>query len=74
VHVGLEERDADLAQGILDVLLRELPAAAQALEDGIESCAQIIEHGSLRKTRKVPPFARRGTMWRVVSLAFERKA
>ena len=45
MNVGLEERDAHLAQGILDVLLGQLPAAAQALEDGIESCAQIVEHG-----------------------------
>jgi hypothetical protein len=51
VDVGLEQRDAHLAQGRLDVGLAELAAAAQAVEDVLESIAEALEHGVLSAGR-----------------------
>src|SRR2546422_869771 len=46
VDVGLEEGDAHLAQGLLDVFLRQAAAAAQAVEDRLQARAQGIQHGN----------------------------
>src|SRR5262249_4635494 len=44
VDVGLEQREADLARDVVDVLLGELAASAQPLEDSVEAVGQGIEH------------------------------
>jgi hypothetical protein len=46
VDVGFEERQANLAQRLLDVLLRQPTAAAELVEDGLQSRTQGIEHGN----------------------------
>src|SRR5690606_7808780 len=45
VDVGLQQRDAHLAQGRLHVRLGEASAAPQAAYDRLESVAQALEHG-----------------------------
>ena len=44
VHVGFEEGQPDLAGDLVDVLLVEPAAAAQAREDPVESVGQCVEH------------------------------
>ncbi len=46
VDVGFEQRHANLAERLLDVLLRQPAAAAQLVEDGLQSRTQGIEHGN----------------------------
>ena len=50
VDVRLEERHAHLAQRLLDVLLRQPAAAAELVEDGLQSRTQGIEHGNAYST------------------------
>jgi DNA-binding IclR family transcriptional regulator len=65
--VGLEERDADLAQRRLDVALAEGAVTAQAVEDVAESAGQALEHhhskhdrAGARHSRTGRPLPRRG--------------
>ena len=44
VDVGFEERDADLARDLVDVLLAEAPARSGAGEDAVETVGQGVEH------------------------------
>ena len=44
VDVGLEQRHAHLAQRLLDVVLGQPAAAAEPVEDGLQSRAQGVEH------------------------------
>ncbi len=46
VDVGLEEGEADLAHGDVDVILREAPLAAELVEGVLESVGQAVEHGT----------------------------
>jgi hypothetical protein len=46
VDVRLEERQADLAQRFLDVVFRQPAAAAELVEDGLQSRTQGIQHGN----------------------------
>ena len=46
--VGLEQRDADLAQRLVDVLLGQHAAAAQPVEDAGEPVGQCVEHKGLQ--------------------------
>ena len=43
-HVGLEQREADLPQGRLEVVVGEVPLAAQLLEDSLHPIAETLEH------------------------------
>ena len=43
-HIGFEQRDADFAQRLVDVGLRQRAAAAQAVEGGGEALLQTVEH------------------------------
>ena len=43
-HVGLEQREADLAQGGVEVVVGEVALAAQLLEDSVEPIAETFEH------------------------------
>src|SRR5690606_4529479 len=52
-HVGLEQCDSDLAQGVLDVVFGQASAAAQCLERLLESVAQLAEHVELREVRRL---------------------
>ena len=45
-HVGVEQGDADLAQGLADVGLRQRAAAAQAVEDAGKLVGQGFEHNA----------------------------
>jgi len=40
VDVGLEQRETDLTRDLVDVLLGELPAPTEALEDPVEAVGQ----------------------------------
>ena len=44
VDVGFEERDADLARDLVDVLLGEAPARAEPGEDAVETVGKGVEH------------------------------
>ena len=44
VHIGLEQRDAHLAQRRIEVVLGNPPAAAEAAEGGLEAFAQGFQH------------------------------
>ena len=44
VDVGLQQRHADLAQRLLDVVLAQPAAPAEAVEDRLQSCAQGVQH------------------------------
>ena len=44
-HVGLEQRDAHLAQRFLDVGFGEARFAADRLDDAREAGGQVVEHG-----------------------------
>src|SRR6266508_4574147 len=46
VHVGLEQGDADLACDLVDVLVAQPTAAAQALEDAVEPVGEGVKHAS----------------------------
>ena len=46
VHVGFEQRDADLFQRVVDVPLVERRFAAQRLEDAVHLVLEIVEHAS----------------------------
>ena len=48
VHVGLEQRQADLAHGGVDVVFGEAALAAQAGKDALQTLRQAFEHGNLR--------------------------
>ena len=45
VDVGLEQREADLAQRLVEILLGEDPAVAQARENALELVGERVEHG-----------------------------
>ena len=45
VHVGLEQRETDLAHRLVDVVLAQLPLAAEAVEGAVQAVGQGIEHG-----------------------------
>ena len=45
VDVRLQERHADFAERLLDVLLRQSAAAAELVEDGLQSGTKRVEHG-----------------------------
>src|SRR5207247_11446526 len=45
VDVGLQESDAHLAQGLLDVLVRQAATAAQAVEDRLQTRTEGVQHG-----------------------------
>jgi hypothetical protein len=59
--VGLEQRQAHLAQRLVDVALGERAAAAQPVEDLAEALTQIVEHRTwtLRSHRSRPPKQKR---------------
>ncbi len=44
VHVRLEQRDADVAQGLLEVGLGHARAAAELLEGDAELVGELFEH------------------------------
>ena len=50
VDVGLEEGEADLATHLVDVLLGEATAAAEAGEDAVEAVGEGVEHGAVMAT------------------------
>src|SRR5690606_317268 len=43
-NVGLEQSHAHLSQGVVDVVLGEPAAAAQALDDTLQTLRQFVEH------------------------------
>ena len=43
-HVGLEQREADLPQGRLEVVVGQVALAAQLLEDALHPVAETLEH------------------------------
>ena len=45
VDVGLEEGDADLAEGVVDVLVGEGALAAEGLEGALEFFGEVFKHG-----------------------------
>jgi hypothetical protein len=47
VDVGFEQRDADVAQGVVDVLFGQLPLALEAVLDGAKTLADRLEHRSV---------------------------
>ncbi len=47
VDVGLQQGQADLAQGLVDVGFAQPAPAAQPAEDGVEAVGQGLEHGGL---------------------------
>ena len=63
VDVGLEEGDADLAQGFGDVLVGERALAAEGLEGALEFVGEVFKHGLYSVSREV---------WRVEVLRFHR--
>ena len=44
-HVGFQQGHAHAAQGVLDVVFRQAALAAQAVEGGSQSVAEVVEHG-----------------------------
>ena len=44
VHVGLEQRDADIAQRVLEVRFADARATPEALEGRIQLVGQLLEH------------------------------
>ena len=44
VHVGLEQRNSDLAQHLVDLGFAQPPAALEPGEDGVESIGEAVEH------------------------------
>src|ERR1019366_4553762 len=60
LHVGLEQREAHLAQRGLDVLLGQLGEAGEAISGGFEAFGERVEHGlgvrlSTGRASKRPP-------------------
>ena len=45
VDVGLEEGDADLAEGVVDVFVGEGALAAQVFEAALELFGEVLKHG-----------------------------
>ncbi len=45
VDVGFEQRQADLAHGLVDVGLAQLAVTAQLAEDALQALGEGIEHG-----------------------------
>ena len=45
VDVGFEQRQADLAHGLVDVGLAQLAVAAQLAEDALQALGEGFEHG-----------------------------
>src|SRR5690606_1518112 len=67
VDVGLEQRHAHLAQRRLDVGLGQAAAAAQAIEHGLESVTQALEHDVGTRFLAASTFERandQGSGWR----------
>ena len=54
VHVGLEEGQTDLAQGFVDLGLREDTLAAKRPEDLLKPIAQRLEHARSPSGRRTP--------------------
>ncbi len=50
VDVGLEQGEADLAQALVDLLLGQALGAPEAVEDGVESVLEGVEHGIVECT------------------------
>lgn len=48
IDVGFEEGEADVAEGVADIGLRNLPETAEIAEDVLESRAQRVKHGGGR--------------------------
>ncbi len=46
IDVGLQQRDADFLEGVVDVPLIERGLAAQSLEDSIHPVLEVVEHSS----------------------------
>jgi hypothetical protein len=51
VDVGLEQRHANVAQGLVDVLLGELPNSREPLVCALEAPAEDLEHASSERRR-----------------------
>ena len=51
VDVGFEQRESDLAEDLVDVLLTKAATASEPLEDAIESVGQGLEHARAEATR-----------------------
>ena len=60
VDVGLEKRQPDLAQDVIDIVLIELSTAADAAEDPVEPVRECLEHGPLRLSAR-PGLS--GSLW-----------
>jgi len=54
VNVGLEQREADLAQRRVDLGLAEDTLASEGLEDPLEPFAERLEHGRTTPGRAMP--------------------
>ena len=46
VHVGFQKRHADLAHGVVDVVLGQAALAAQPAEYALKAFGEVLEHGS----------------------------
>ena len=70
-HIGLEQRDADLAHRGPDIVLGQRAVAAQPVEDVAEAIAQAVEHPASSNTRyataKAPVRETRGLAARAVA-------
>ena len=64
VDVGLEQRGADGAHGVIDVVVGEGALAAEVFEGALEFVAEVLKHGSLSLTRGFGPGAMPGRGWR----------
>ena len=49
IHIGFEQRQADLLQGLADVLLRKHTLPTKLLEDLLELIAQRVQHRAPKK-------------------------
>ncbi len=60
VDVGLEQGDANLAQGFGDVLFGERALAAKVLEDALQFVSEVLKHGSSSSLpeKRVPDLSR----------------
>ena len=63
VDVGLEEGEADLAHGGIDVGFADPAAAGQGAEGLAQALAEAVEHGPVWTPSMVVPGRRRGVAW-----------